>query len=189
MNSTNSNNQIENPQPNVEELLRESKKQSKTEAKTASQKEPPTPETLPQQPALPNASDTLQSKTAQQAQALVKADQKAAETRLQMGMKEGLKDAQDIEKGYQIGLLAGITKAKVKNTLELSEQLDLLRQHTDNQIGESLSETLKQALEEADNIDPLEKLCSELSEMLAPTQKEKNGLQILGLHILPMLTD
>lgn len=92
------------------------------------------------------ASDTLASKTSQQAQELIKADKRSKQQRLETGIREGIEDAKDIRKGYQLGLLYGLTKSKERDSQELDEQLQKLRQHTDASMGDELQQALDKVL-------------------------------------------
>lgn len=111
------------------------------------------------------ASDTLASKTSQQAQELIKADKRSKQQRLETGIREGIEDAKDIRKGYQLGLLYGLTKSKERDSTELDEQLQKLRQHTDASMGDELQQALDKVLgnldtedaeDEEDSSDPLD---------------------------------
>ncbi len=64
----------------------------------------------------------LQQATSEAAKELVDANSQALQERLQIGVREGLEDAKDIRKGYQLGLLKGLTQAKQTDTRELGEQ-------------------------------------------------------------------
>ena len=109
------------------------------------------------------ASDKVNEATANAAQQLVKADKAAKKVRIQSGIQQGEQDAKDIRQGYQIGLLKGLTKAKVEDTIELASQLGALQDFTNEETEIDLEE------EEGES-DPLEALLelSELSNKMTP---------------------
>ncbi len=166
-------------QPSPEEVLRAAKAASQKAQE--SEPEPSSSEAPQSSGAIEKTvSSELQQATNDAAKELVDANSQALQERVQIGVREGLEDAKDIRKGYQLGLLKGLTQAKQTDTRELGEQLQALRSHTDTQAQSDVSESLtqlnktvkKEDLEES----PLE-LVNRLVKESAPTQNE--GFRIL----------
>ncbi|MBW4636202.1 MAG: hypothetical protein KME30_31285 [Iphinoe sp. HA4291-MV1] len=137
---------------NPEELLRAARNGSDASAATAQEESTPdgtgdTASTLPEgeqkgEIAPRTTSQAINEATARAAQNLVQANQQAAQERLQTGLREGYEDAKDFRKGYQLGLLKGVTDAKQKDSTEFAQQLEKLRQHTDIEGGQEIDQIL-----------------------------------------------
>lgn len=142
-----------------------------------------------------STSQVVGEATARAAQSLVKANQKAAQERLQTGLREGYEDAKDFRKGYQLGLLKGVTDAKQKDSTEFSQQLEKLRQHTDIEGGQDIDQILgkmglsletEQTGQENKEETPLD-IFSRLVDSSMPTDDET--LNILDLAAQPTPLD
>ncbi|MCD8486605.1 hypothetical protein QPK87_25220 [Kamptonema cortianum] len=63
-------------------------------------------------------SDQIASATSQSAQDMVEVEQQAKKTRIAGGMTKGIKDAQDVRRGYQLGLMEGVTQGMAEDTAQ-----------------------------------------------------------------------
>ncbi len=165
--------------PSAEEVLRAAKaaSQKAQEQATESPSSEPSSSEAPQSSGAieKTVSSELQQATSDAAKELVDANSQALQERVQIGVREGLEDAKDIRKGYQLGLLKGLTQAKQTDTRELGEQLQALRQHTDqkaqSEVEESLTQLNKTVKAEDLEESPLE-LVNRLVKESAPKQSE-----------------
>ncbi|KAB8333589.1 hypothetical protein SD80_012390 [Scytonema tolypothrichoides VB-61278] len=141
-----------------------------------------------------STSQVVGSATAKAAQNLVKANQKAAQERLQTGLREGYEDAKDFRKGYQLGLLKGVTDAKQKDSTEFSQQLEKLRQHTDIEGGQDIDQILgkmglsletEQTGQENKEETPLD-IFSRLVDSSLPTDDETLNILDLAAQSTPL---
>ena len=186
-------------------MLRAARNSSATPSETPDEKSTPnttddTTNTPPQEEqkgevAPRTTSSAVSSATARAAQSLVKANQQAAQERLQTGLREGYEDAKDFRKGYQLGLLKGVTDAKRTDSTEFSQQLEKLRTHTDIEGGQDIDQILakmglsletEQPGQENQEETPLD-IFSRLVDSSLPTDKET--LNILDLAAQPTPLD
>lgn len=120
-------------------------------------------------------SETVQSKTAETASQLVNADKLASQARTQMGVNDGIQDAREYRQAYQLGFISELTKGKVKDTVELNQQLKLLRQHTEQTNSEKVEKILDKVIQGGD-VDPLASL---LEQFDCGSGQDQNALRIL----------
>lgn len=147
--------QIEETLKQANTVSKESKKETEKQAKEAMVK----------------ASQKIDEKTANQAKELVKADKVSKQARFKTGVREGIEDSKDIRKGYQLGLMTGLTQAKIEDTKQLSEQLKALRDYSDEQASEDLDVDLKEI-----DFDPLDVL----TDINLDLPESSGKLSILG---------
>ena len=189
---------------NPEELLRAARNSSANTSETSDEESTPNTiedtSTSPQEEqkgeiAPRTTSSAVSEATARAAQNLVKANQQAAQERLQTGLREGYEDAKDFRKGYQLGLLKGVTDAKRTDSTEFSQQLEKLRTHTDIEGGQDIDQILgkmglsletEQPGQENQEETPLD-IFSRLVDSSLPTDKET--LNILDLAAQPTPLD
>lgn len=132
--------------------------------------------------AIAKASQALDTKLAETAQTLVEADKKQQQALLAMGYREAKSDAQVVQKGYQIGMMTGLTRLKAVNTQSLSEQLEMLREHTDAMNADDVWASVENMVGDANSLSGLDDLLGELEELTGMGSENvgKEGLKILG---------
>lgn len=138
--------QAEEPQlvgPTAEELLKQAKAQTIAH-KQESVEEPDQNNNSSTSAIAQSAKSEIETAVAEQAEALVEAENQARQTYTEAGITKGLKAAGVIRQGFQIGLLTGLTEATKTDAKELVEQLELLDVHIDAESTDSTKNLLEQ---------------------------------------------
>jgi hypothetical protein len=139
------------PQVSAEDILKQAKQQAK-QAETKAERESqlqetsePTDETGEQGGAIAPKTATSEMGLAlgDAAKSLIENSQQAKQQRLETGIREGYEQAQDIRTGRQLGTLLALAESEHIDAVELDEQLEKLRQHTDAQTANVVSEAIK----------------------------------------------
>ena len=89
------------------------------------------------------ATSEISAALTQAALNLVEANKEAKQKRIETGILEGLEDAKDIRIGKQLGTILSLTEADKVDAVELAEQLQNLRAHTDAETADVVTEALK----------------------------------------------
>ena len=131
---------------------------------------------------LAKASEALNAKLAQAANTVVEADKKQKQALVVMGYQEGLEDSRDVIEGHKLGMMVGLSRGKVQNTQSLSEQLKLLRKHTDATNTENVQESLESFMGDDDCLSTLDGLLGELEDLVGLDSEKsgQEGFQLLG---------
>lgn len=157
-----------NQDQQIDEIL------SGSTASEPTQKEPAqTKKTRTKNGEMVKASEKAGSTLAGKAQRLLETEQKAKQTRVEVGIATGLKEAEDIRAGKHLGLIEGLTRATIEDTHGIVEQLTALYGFTDENTD--ISESLE-ALDAG--INPLELTETERIPAALPTSKQR--LNIFG---------
>ncbi len=127
----------------AEELLRQAKQQSKKDLKEDEEEQVEGSGTQDTAIAPQTATSEISAALTQAALNLVEANKEAKQKRIETGIFEGLEDAKDIRIGKQLGTILSLTEADKVDAVELAEQLQNLRAHTDAETADVVTEALK----------------------------------------------
>lgn len=170
--------EAEEEELSAEELLLQTKAETKAQTATDPTTEPEeTSNQTNNNSGIERASEAIGNEAGKKAELLARIDQKTANANLMAGIKEGKKAVQHFQAGYHMAVLEGVGQVKLTTALELSKQLDLLSEFTDEKSAEQTQETIEKLLN-ADDTE-LDKLTQELEELLGKKQ-EGNGLNLLA---------
>lgn len=138
----------------------------------ATQKEPAqTKKTRAKNGEIVKASERVGSALANKAERLLETEKKAKETRTNLGISAGLKEAEEIRAGKHLGLIEGLTRATIEDTNGIAQQLMALYEYTDENTD--ISESIE-ALEAG--INPLDFAGVEQIPAALPTSKQRLNL-------------
>ena len=158
-------------------MLRQTKAETKIK-ETAPQPEE-TAEPTNDNSAIERASEAISNEAGKKAELLARIDQKTANANLMAGIKEGKKAVSHFQAGYHMAVLEGVGQVKLTTALELSKQLDLLSEFTDEKSAEQTQETIEKLLNADDS--ELDKLTQELEELLGKKQQGKRLDLLAGI--------